>query len=240
MTEIGSSKMMKFIKKIHDSAINIPNEEKKIVEFVKSIDSFHAIKVLDVGCGYGKNIKLIGPLVAEIIGVDLNENIVRDNKDRGLNCLTVAEYEKYGIDFDLIIFSHVIEHLYPNDLIEFMENYISRLRPYGHMIISTPLISNYFYEDFDHVKPYHPTGIEHVFCKSGSQVQYSSRNKLKLVDLWFRKGPFKVIFFRGLYLPKYSRFPRIMNLLLALIFRVSFGLIGRTDGWIGLYQKSSR
>ena len=54
--------------------------------------------------------------------------------------------------------SHVIEHFAPSDLLVFMDGYIDLLRPGGHLIIATPLMSPYFYDDFDHIKPLSTSG----------------------------------------------------------------------------------
>jgi len=77
-----------------------------------------------------------------------------------------------------------------------------------------------------------------VFGGKNDQVQYYSRNKIELIDIWFRRGPFTIKYFPGFYVSKdYSRFPVILNYLLALFFKMSFGVLGRTNGWMGLYRK---
>jgi predicted SAM-dependent methyltransferase len=60
--------------------------------------------------------------------------------------------------------SHVIEHFSPKDLIPFLDDYLDRLKVGGRLVIAIPLLTPYFYDDFDHVKPYHPMGILMVFC----------------------------------------------------------------------------
>ena len=145
--------------------------------------------------------------------------------------MTAQEFEKTDDMYDVLMMFHIIEHFYPTELISFIDTYLDCLKVGGYLIIATPLFLPYFYEDFDHVKPYHPTGINMVFCNKSSQVKYYSKNKLELIDIWFRKGPFKMICSSGLYVNQYSRISIIINLLLSLLFRLSFGLISE-ERWL--------
>ena len=77
-----------------------------------------------------------------------------------------------------------------------------------------------------------------VFGGSGAQVQYYARNRLELRDVWFRRGPHRLRFHRGLYVRTSLRLPHLANLALAVAFRLTLGLFGRTDGWMGLYRKT--
>jgi SAM-dependent methyltransferase len=227
------------IKKGLDSILDIGNEEKNLLKFTSSIKLSQGQIVLDIGCGYGKNMMLLRANGFEVIGIDENPDIVKTNLEAGLNCLTLQEFDKTRNTFDVMLMSHIIEHFQPCDLFKFLDDHLDRLKPGGHIIITTPLNSSYFYHDFDHVKPYHPIGIGMVFGTGLSQIRFSARNRINLVDLWFRKSPYRLSFYPGLYLGKYSRIPIIINLIYAILFRTSFGLIGRKDGWMGLYRKEN-
>jgi SAM-dependent methyltransferase len=227
------------IHEIINSISNIRNEEKTLNEFVSSLGLKSDSKILDIGCGYGNKSELLRSHGFKVIGVEINEDIVKANLRAGLECMTVSEFEQSKELYDVMLMSHIIEHFQPNDLLKFMDNYLDRLKSGGYLIIATPLNSPHFYLDFDHIKPYHPIGLDMVFGNSNAQVQYYSNNRIKLEDIWFRRGPLKMLYFRGLYVRKYSRynkFPIIINLALAILFRLSLGLIGRTTGWMGLYK----
>lgn len=115
---------------------------------------------------------------------------------------------------------------------------MDRLKNGGYVIIATPVLWDGFYWDFDHIKMYHPIGINMVFGESKAQVQYYAKNKLKLQDIWFRKTPYKVHYKRGLYVKDFlSRWWRITDLLNKIVFKCSFGIIGEITGWMGLYKK---
>ncbi|MGK5093597.1 class I SAM-dependent methyltransferase [Deltaproteobacteria bacterium TL4] len=230
------STMKRLVKSIYFSVLNLQNEEKNLLRFVSVLPFASQPSILEVGCGYGRNIKLLQHQGYKVLGVEINSNIVASNLKAHIPCVSVKDFEQNSQQYDLIIFSHIMEHLLPSDLWTWMDHYLDRLKSGGYLILSTPLLSPYFYDDFDHVKPYHPLGIEMVFGLSNAQIQYQPRNHLRLKDLWFRRVPFRLVFYAGIYLKKYS-LPLLINWGFALLFRVSFGLIGFTDAWMGLYQK---
>jgi len=134
--------------------------------------------------------------------------------------------------------SHVIEHLSSSELLHFMDAYLDRLKPLGYLVLATPLLSSNFYDDFDHVRPFSPTGLLMVFGDQTAQVQYYARNRLALKDLWFRKGPWRPSHVRARYIRSPMTRPvQIVEFLAAGVFHLSAGWLGRTDGWIGLFQK---
>jgi hypothetical protein len=83
-------------------------------------------------------------------------------------------------------------------------------------------------------------GIQMVFESGQSQIQYTARNHLDLMDIWFRKNPYRLNFYPGFYVNKYSKIPIIINLFYALLYRASFSIIGKKDGWMGLYRKKNK
>ncbi len=212
---------------------NIDTERNYLVKLFTQINMTSATRILDVGCGYGKNMILLKSLGFNALGVDINEGIVQKNIERGLNSITLERFKNTGGIYDVIIMSHIIEHFNPVDLLEFMDFYLSHLENGGYLIIATPLQSPYFYDDFDHIKPYHPSGFTAVFGGNSAQVQFYSKNTLKLVKLFYRRGQlrFKTNPMRngGILL--------ISELIFAIVYWVSFGIIARIDGWVGLFKK---
>jgi hypothetical protein len=135
--------------------------------------------------------------------------------------------------------SHVIEHFGPAELLSFMDGYLDRLKPGGWLVIATPLMSDYFYDDFDHIRPYQPAGIQMVFGEGAPQVQYYSRNKLALRELWFRRSPKRISYARARYLPAPSRWALLaLDLVAAAAFLLSARLFGTINGWIGVFEKT--
>ena len=231
--------MLETVKAAYRDLLAIDNESPKLVSYVRRALEGNANGiVLDVGCGYGRNLRTLAAAGIAAHGIDINLEIVAHNRRAGLACDSPAEFAERKLLVDAIVMSHVMEHFAPRDLLEFIDQYLEYLRPGGCLVIATPLAGNRFFDDFDHVRPYQPLGFAMVYGVGDAQVQYRGKYRLELVDLWFRRSPFGVAFARGLYVRSWtSRWLQLANLAGALTFRASGGLIGRTTGWAGLYRK---
>lgn len=196
-------------------------------------------RVVDVGCGYGSNLRALVSRGYDAVGVEINPVIVKANVIAGLPCLSVEEFSRSPDTYDVVLMSHIIEHLPPHELLTFIDGYLDRLRVGGQLVIATPLLSSNFYDDFDHVRPYQPMGLQMAFGPGEAQIQYYSRNKLLLRDVWFRRSPWRVRYHRARYVfGPTTRFLQAIDLACALLWRLSGGLLGRTDGWVGRFEKT--
>lgn len=222
---------------IFTEQIKISYEEKLFIRMISTLAISPEQKVLDIGCGYGNKLKILDSMGIKALGIDVNPDAVKANLDAGFDCLTVDEFGKTADTFDVLLMSHIVEHFTPDDLLNFINSYLDRLKQGGYLIILTPLYSPNFYDDFDHIKPYHPTGFYMVFCDHTTQVQFHSRHQLKLLDIRYRRTPIRLVHCRSLLFYKYTSLPLIINNISAILFNISFGLIGRTSGWLGLYKK---
>ena len=232
--------MLKWVKRIYRKVVTFNNEVCKITEYFKRA-CCHPVQhceVLEIGCGYGRYLRVLNDLGFAVTGVDVNPEIVRVNRESGLRCFTAEEFSRKNETYDVMLVSHAIEHFSPKELVPFLDGYLDRLKIGGRLIIATPLLTPYFYDDFDHVKPYHPMGILMVFGPEQAQVQYYSRNKLALEDIWIRRSPLRPPHTRGRYMRSLRARPRqVLEFLNALLFRASGGIIGESDGWVGLFKK---
>lgn len=211
-------------------------EYKKVLQSVKDNTPQNG-KILDVGCGYGRYLKPLSKEFKNIVGVDANK-IIRDSLTReGLKVVSPEKLDRKE-RFDTIIMSHIIEHFHPEELIEMMDNYLDLLKVGGYIIIATPTLTETFYIDFDHKRPYYPQSIEEVFDGNNQQIKSYSKNKLKIEKIYFRKSRFQLFKNSLLFNSNKTKILGIsINILLALIFRISFGLIGYKSGWIGIFRK---
>lgn len=198
--------------------------------------------VLDVGCGYGSKLEIFDKLgFKNTLGVEKNKHLVSRGIENGFNMVDLDQFnEKYSDQqFDMILMSHIIEHFQYNDLIEFFEIYLSKLKVNGNLIIVTPIMNPYFYNDFDHVKPYSPTGIIQVFGTKKLQFQTYSNIKLDLIDVKYIRQAFQLQYFRALtFRTRLYRIPKTINKIFYLIFRLSFRLLGTPESWIGIFQRT--
>lgn len=210
-------------------------------EFGKRQSSYGALRVLDVGCGYGRNLRLLRELGCRVKGVDVNQGVLDALRAAGHDCVRPGELGPATPDYDVILMAHVIEHFAPEALLAMMDSYLDRLRPGGRLVVLTPLMSPYFYDDFDHVKPYHPTGLLMAFGTTAAQIQYQSRNRILLEDIWFRRTHFKRTFSRAMLLAAPVRHVgTALELASVLLFRISGYRIGRKDAWMGVFRKVER
>jgi SAM-dependent methyltransferase len=235
---------------LFDSQIPIPHRMSE-----NSMASFESIKIgkilegniskdariLDVGCGYGSKLKQLRDLgYTNVEGVEINQTVVDIVRNEGFNVMSVNEYDLDGHKekYDLLLMSHIIEHFQYHDLIDFMEQYLSCLKPGGLLLIATPLMNPSFYDDFDHVKPYTHISILSVFGSNITQVQFHSKARLELVNLIYIRLAYQLKFYRALSMETWLyRIPRTINRLLHLIYRLSFRMISQPKVWIGLFRK---
>lgn len=226
------------LKKLYHFVTSPDKEKEKLLCFVEKFSQHNKIKILDVGCGFGRYLIPLQKKGYDILGVDKNENIVNENKKNGLNCISLEAFQEVKTTFDIIICAHIIEHFTPTELFSFLDFYLSRLNSGGYLIIATPLYTHYFYDDFDHVKPYHPEGLQMVFGGQSGQVQYYSQQKMILKDIWFRKSPVVSAFHRAKYFKSpLTRMLQIKDFTMSLLYRVTFGVVSKKDGWVGVFQK---
>ena len=232
--------MIEEAKRIYRQVLSFDRETPRLLAFVRrGLAGTQQGLVVDVGCGYGRTLRSLRNAGLRAIGVDINPNIVAQNVGDGLDCCVPAEFSQKGVLADVMVMSHVIEHFAPRDLLKFVNDYLEFLRPEGYLILATPLLSDRFFDDFDHVKPYQPTGISMVFGGEKAQVQYYGSASLVLEDIWFRRSAYSIAFARGMYIKSWTTpLCQIFNFGSALLFRASAGAIGRTSGWVGLFRKS--
>ncbi len=213
------------------------SQNANMVEFIDSLALTGEQRILDMGCGFGKNLKLLKRKGLKPLGVDISKSIVEANLANGLNCTTLEEWQRTSESYELIIMSHIIEHFLPNDLMNFMNHCLSRLRVGGHLIIATPLMSKTFFHDFDHIRPYPPQAIGQMFAVDKPQAQFHSNYKLELIDARTRKREIRLSPMTALYLRR--NWPRVEEFIVGVfnwMYRLSRGFVGQTDGWIGLYR----
>ena len=217
------------------------SEQEKVLSIIKHYCSNSTHKILDIGCGEGRYLKILKKFGYNYLGVEINQDLVSKNIAKEFNCVTTDTFFKGDAKFDLILMSHIVEHFEPNSLKVFLESYLKRLNNGGILIIATPLMNPRFYDDFDHIKPYSPVGIMMVFGSETSQVQYYSSEKIRLLDVWFRSSYFRPSNYKGRYIPSTAgKIYLLIEIASALLWKFSFGLIGRKDGWVGVFQKISQ
>lgn len=211
-------------------------ERKKLEEVFCT--RFKGKSVLDIGCGQGGNFSILEKANCEINGVDVNAEQVRALQAQGR--------EVYSIDalpdrtYDVLLMSHVIEHMEPDKLVPFMNLYLKRLRPGGKLVVLTPVPGERFWHDSTHVRPYLPQSLWMLIAGLDTAVSSRANHRMKLEDVWFFKDSFRTRKTRAYY--HVPGVPDIMkhinfawNTLMAALYLGTNGRFGVSASWMGIY-----
>jgi SAM-dependent methyltransferase len=94
----------------------------------------------EFGCGYGGLLGALREDGAEVMGYDIDQIAVDFGRTKGLDLFHADEWLGHTKRFDLIVLSHVVEHIY--DLDHFVESVKKRIKPDGIIFIEVPGIQS--------------------------------------------------------------------------------------------------
>ncbi len=133
--------------------------------------------VLDLGCGRGEWLELLRERGFTAAGVDLNESMIEQCRERGLEVASadVMEYLQGLPDASrgAITAFHLIEHLPFRVLVRFVQECLRVLQPNGVVIFETPNPDNIvvgateFWGDFTHQRPVLPASVAFLAEQTG-------------------------------------------------------------------------
>jgi len=141
------------------------------------VESASRPRVLDVGCGRGEWLTVLGDSGIPAAGVDTRPEFVAAAQARGLDVVAGDAIEHLrGLptdSLDLVTAFHLIEHLDVETLLALIEAARRALRPGGCLLVETPNPSNLtmaacdFYNDPTHRAPLPPALTEFLLGASG-------------------------------------------------------------------------
>jgi len=216
-----------------------PKLDSEQVQLLKWLDLTAAgrrLDILDYGCGRGRMSRVCLAKGHTVYGADSNAEMLRLFSSIGGIPLNLNEIDPGKHQFDIVLLCHVIEHFSPSDLLPLLDKVAAMIHPGGFAIIATPLLSPHFYDDFDHIKPYHPAGLKMVLGGAMEQVGIQGSSVWALEDIWFRRSPLRMRFNRRQWVRKGIPWHRPINALMHAAFWATGTSLGRTDGWMGLYR----
>ncbi len=218
-------------------------EQKRIRHLLKIFNSKIDASICDIGFGLGKYLDYAKEIGYTTYGIDVNPHYVNLAKEKGHHvCLPSEEVTFITMKFDLVLLSHVIEHLEPDVLLVLMKKYVGLLKPDGILIVASPLLGDRFYYDISHVRPYYPQSIWHAFGQNNEELSFERTIwKLELIDIHFIKDSYRTRLNRSYYIDDANmvRFNllRIINYVYALVYLLSGARFGIKASWIGVYKK---
>ncbi len=144
-------------------------------------------KVLDIGCGRGEMLELLSEAGYEVLGVDLNAEMIEVCRSKGLPVLqddgihVLQETEDSSLRG--IFCAQVVEHLLTSEVEQLMQLAQRKLLPNGVLVVETInprsfyALGNHFFADTSHVKPVHPETLRFICEQVGfSRVQLEERS----------------------------------------------------------------
>jgi SAM-dependent methyltransferase len=133
--------------------------------------------VLDIGCGRGEFLDILGHAGIRARGLDINHEMVEVCRQRGLDATEgdALAYLTAQPDASLggIFAAQVVEHLQPDYLVALLDVAFQKLRPGGVLVLETINVSCWFaffqsyLLDITHVRPLHPDTLAYFVRASG-------------------------------------------------------------------------
>ena len=130
--------------------------------------------VIDIGCGRGEFLDVCRKSGVPAKGIDINEDMVRHCKAKKHD-IVLSDAVSYLKSLENnsvkgIFACHVIEHMRPNQLLEFLRLCSAKLSKGGKLALETPNPTSFFalsmfYRDFTHKQPIHPKTISFLLEK---------------------------------------------------------------------------
>lgn len=120
---------------IDEHFAHMAERAKRIVQFIGRHTKLKPCKVLDVGCSSGGMLQTFKQVGYDVTGVDYDKNRVAYGTNRGLN---LFEGDVFDIEskFDLIIYSHTMEHIL--DLKGELNRVAQLLNSGGYLFVDLP------------------------------------------------------------------------------------------------------
>lgn len=133
--------------------------------------------VVDIGCGRGEWLRLLGEKGIRAVGVDTNGTFIRMCLESGLKA-ELADAAVYLDRLDEASIAgvtafHVAEHLDPSALMRLVDSAYRAMRPGGVLVLETPNPTNLtvgaanFWSDLTHLKPLFPQTLAFLVHQRG-------------------------------------------------------------------------
>jgi len=146
----------------------IKNRQRKIDLMPQSVPNG---KLLEIGCSHGQRLEQLKKRGWQTYGIEMDENVAkyaREKRKLDIKCQKIEEAQFSQNEFDVIIMSMVLEHLYnPFQQLKTITNW---LKPNGQLLISIPYFEGLEFQWFKDYSyglqlPYHITFLNKKILK---------------------------------------------------------------------------
>jgi len=233
---------MSKIKNLFNQAHYQKFEEEKLKTLFKT--KFQGKSLLDIGCGQGRYLRLLQEYCTKIKGIDANPDQVKNLLNEGFDASLPNEplQQKY----DVLLMSHIVEHLSAQELVAFIDKYLPSLEDDGYLIILTPLPGIRFWHDYTHIRPYTPQSLGMLFGIIGAPAAFRSKNKMNLEEIHFFRDSWRIrnnkYYFpfhtdnESIFTKTFRNMIFATNVIFAKIYILSNGKAGTLASWMGIYR----
>lgn len=143
--------------------------------------------IVDIGSGEGQftgYLNLVNKY-KNLFLLDGNSFTIKNMRSKFWNAILYKAPEKLPFESATVSYihcSHLIEHLFPKELYQFLKEVDRVLDKDGIFVVSSPMLWSGFYGDLSHVKPYNPDVILNYLCRRSKNrsVDIISENYTKL------------------------------------------------------------
>lgn len=163
------------------------------------------LKILEVGCGFGYLTYSLKKAGYDILGIDISQVAVENAQKKYGNhflCVDINDYAKQsGAQYDVVIFTEVIEHI--EDIKGFLTSANALLRSGGDLVVTTPNRTSYPVDVLWDTEPppihlwwFSEQSMGHLASQLGNKVSFvdfTNFNVLELDRLQVHQGPYIAI-----------------------------------------------
>lgn len=168
--------------------------------WLKSELASKSLRILDYGCGYGQVLlALTRAGYNDVYGCDIDKAAVAECQKNNLNVSITSSCPQGKIfehSYDVIILSHVVEHIEKRKTISFLQEIKKLLAPNGKLLVAVPNAQGntgcyWAYEDWTHTTLYTSGSLYYVLKSAGfNTVEFLDKDCLseaRGIKKFFRK-----------------------------------------------------
>ncbi len=155
----------------------------------------------DWACGTGFGSVILAKTAKSVVGVDINERVIRRIRERyknisnvGFGCFDILDLQYENV-FDYIVSFETLEHLNQYDIPKLFNIFARALVPKGTLIFSVPYMQTgpdprytsthltYYIDEVKIMKWLNQSGFEHVLFKSQDIIEFDIREQHEKKDI---------------------------------------------------------